>query len=101
MVETNLLLVQTSYLSSVFLGSLLEIALSLSDVELVAALTAELVDRSSSFALGVATVCTFLYAILLIPTKKLFGTVAGKCFGGGILNTGHNFHIEISEEHLF
>ena len=70
MVETNLLLVQLGHPSNVFLGSLLEIALSLSDVELVAALTAELVDHSSSFALGVAAVCTLLYAILLIPTKE-------------------------------
>ena len=70
MVEANLLLVQTSHLSNVFLGSLLEIAMSLYDVELVVALTAELIDHSSSFALGVAVICTFLYAILLILTRR-------------------------------
>ena len=77
LVETNRLLVQTSHLSNVFLGLLLEIALSLSDVELVAALTAELVDHSSSFVLGVAAICAFLYAILLIPTKERFGQLHG------------------------
>ena len=99
--ETNLLLIQLGHLSDVLLGSLLEVALSLSDVKLVAAFASELVDHSSSFALGVAAVCAFFYAILLIPTEERFWTVAGKRFGGVILNTGHNFHVEISKEHLF
>ena len=56
LVETDLLLIQSHHLLNVLLGSLLEVALSHSNVELVAALTPEFVDHSSSFALKVAAV---------------------------------------------
>ena len=79
----------------------LDVALSLSDVEFIATLALDLVDHSINFALGFAAVCTFLFTLLLIQTKKRFWTVTRKCFGSGILNAGHNFHVDISKEHLF
>ena len=70
------MLIKFCHLTDVLLGSLLEIALSLSDVELVAALTLELIDQPSSFALGVAAVGTFISLLLLIPVKKQCRAVA-------------------------
>jgi len=51
----------------VLLDSLLEVGLSFADAELIAALASELIDNSSSFALGVTTICIFLSLLLFIP----------------------------------
>ena len=75
--------------------------MSFADVELVAAFASEFIDHSSSFALGVAAICAFLCSSFLIPTEEGFGAVARKGFGDSILNAGHHFHVEVSEEHLF